>query len=214
MKMIYKIAAVAFAGVFALSSCSKKDDADYYKYEGAASISGTLVGMSYDGQAMNESFSFSRLGYSSKYENTVTNDTLYSVNPTTYKQIKTPGKRFSITAFSENEGSMSLHFFADGNTVVITEYNYYNVFQFDFVKQLTGNQILNFGVDGGDIKTQTGTGDFVADNVKITNFSYDETSGEVSGDFTFVVAIADKNDVKRESTLKGSFSATCYKIIK
>ncbi len=211
--MIYKIAAIAFASVFALSSCSKKDDADYYEYEGSASISGTLIGTSVEGQALNESFSFSRLGNNSKYYNTVTNDTLYSYNQSTGKQIKTPGKRFYITAFSENEGSMTLRFFADGNTVVITEYNYYNVFDFDFVKQLTGNQILSFGVDGGDIKTQTGTGDFVADNVKITNFSYDETSGEVSGDFSFVVAIADKNDVKKESTIKGSFSATCYKFV-
>ena len=207
----YKLAIFALAGALAFTSC-KKDEENEMTFQSAGTITGTLSGTSVDGQAMNESFSYSQ--NSTIYDNKVSNDTLRDYNITTGKLVKTPVKRFYITASLKNVGSMTLNFVTDGSTPVITSNSVNNnTFSFYYIKSLTGNQILNYSTDGADIKTETGTGKFVASNVVISEFTFDEPSGKVTGKYYFVVNQQDSKDIKREATLKGDFTATVYKTV-
>ena len=223
MKNSNKLAILAFASALALTACSKKEDSNIMKYSNPSTIEGTIIGTSIDGQALDESFSFSKSD--GKYSCYVYNVTLISSTG------NTPGSHFTISALNEDGGSMKLEFFADGTSPVITEstvtgsarytntntnteyYSNNNTFDLTYIKNIKDNQILEYQVSSNYIKKETGTNKYVTNNAQITAFTYNTTSGKVTGSYYFLVTKVDRKNIKHDATIKGTFSATVYKAV-
>jgi len=207
---------VLVASFFALSSCTKQEDANLIKYGNAGYIKGTIVGTSKNGEKLNESFNFINTLPENKYASTVEDDTLVSYIGNT--PIKTLIKKFTISLMSEKQGSMSLNIVVQGSSVLTTQFNpnvYENsaTFQLVYYKELSSGSLLKYSVTDDNIKSDPSTGAFDSNNVIFTNFKYNETTGLVSGDFSIVVTQIGTSNLAKEATLKGSFSSKVYKLV-
>jgi len=209
----FAILAIAIAGTFALSSCSKKDDNDL-TYGSNGSIKGTIKGISQDGQTLDESFSFSDVLPTAKYSNTVEDDTITSTLSGT--SIRTAVKDIHFSLMSENVGSMSFDLIVQGTSVLTSQFNssvysHQASFNLNFTKDLGSGKVLSYTASNYYIKRDPLTENFNPNNVTFTDFKYDETSGNVSGNYSIIVTEVGANSLSHDATIAGSFSTKVYK---
>jgi len=209
-KLVLSVIAVS---ALLFTSCSKKKDANAIDYINSGSISGTLIGTSTDGQVLNESFNFTDLMPGEQYSCTADTSTMSSYNTNTGAQMKTPITTFSIHRYSSDAlNEMKLSFVIDNSNIVLA--TTMASFSLDYSKQLTNGSYLQYFVDQSDIKKDLTTGQIIPSNFTITNFSYDKSSGLVSGDYNIMVYTVNSKNTSESAVIKGSFSVNVYSSVR